>query len=72
MDALSDLVHEYEAQRRWAVGEHPGFSLGICGAITAGYGRLDQNGYWQFPLYPGWEYLDLHIERTKNSSKSKT
>ena len=72
MDEFVDLVHEYEAERRWAAGEHPGFSLGICGSITAGYGQLDQNGYWQFPLYPGEQYLNLQKERTKNSSKSKT
>ena len=26
-------------------------STGICGTITYGYGRLDNNGYWQFPVY---------------------
>ena len=72
MDEFVELIHEYEAQRRWNAGEHPKFSSGICGSITAGYGRLGESGYWQFPLYPGWKYLDLHIERTKNSSKSKT
>jgi len=72
MDTLSELIHEYEAERRWNAGEYPKFSSGICGSITAGYGELDECGYWQFPLYPGWEYLDLHKERTKNSKKSKT
>ena len=72
MDEFVELIHEYEAQRRWNAGEHPKFSSGICGSITAGYGQLDQNGYWQFPLYPGEQYLNLQKERTKNSNKSKT
>jgi len=25
------------------------FSTGICGSITAGQGKLDENGYWEFP-----------------------
>lgn len=64
-DALVDMVREYEAQQRWARGEHPGFSSGIYGSITAGYGDLDDNGYWQFPLYPGSHYLDLCSERRR-------
>ena len=26
------------------------FSTGICGNTTGGFGKLDENGYWQFPL----------------------
>lgn len=33
-------------------GRRPNVSTGICGSITYGYGRLDNNGYWQFPVYP--------------------
>lgn len=30
----------------------PSYSTGICENLTCGYGMLDRNGYWQFPLYP--------------------
>lgn len=26
-------------------------STGICGSTTRGFGNLDANGYWQFPIY---------------------
>lgn len=57
MSDLVDLVCEYEAEERWARGEHPGFSTGICESLTCGYGKLDDYGYWQFPLYPAEDYL---------------
>lgn len=31
-------------------GEFPSYSTGICDNITAGYGKLDWDGYWQYPL----------------------
>lgn len=31
-------------------------STGIHGYITYGYGKLDHNGFWQFPLDDG-EYV---------------
>lgn len=31
-------------------GVKPKYSHGICGALTCGYGELDFNGYWQFPV----------------------
>lgn len=43
---------EAEAVRRFDVGEKPGYSTGVCGTLTCGYGRLDENGYWEFPLNP--------------------
>lgn len=65
-DELVDMIHEYEAQQRWQRGIRPGFSVGICGSITAGYGELDENGYWQFPLYPGVDYIELAKKRHKS------
>ena len=62
-DRLIDMVHEYEAQQRWAAGQKPSFSHGVCGSVTAGYGELDPNGYWQFPLYPGEDYLDQTLKK---------
>lgn len=34
----------------WWRGEKPRFSSGICGNLTAGYGELDDLGYWEFGL----------------------
>lgn len=39
-----------EAMFKYADGVQPFISTGICGDLTAGYGRLDDNGYWEFPL----------------------
>jgi hypothetical protein len=33
-----------------AAGACPWYSTGIGGEITSGYGRLDFNGYWEYPL----------------------
>lgn len=40
-----------EAYRRFKDGVVPTYSTGICESTTAGYGKLDDNGYWEFPLY---------------------
>lgn len=58
-DAFMDAVYEAEAQRRWKTGENPSFSTGICEMVTAGYGAIDQYGYFQYPLYPGHAYLSM-------------
>lgn len=29
------------------------YSQGICGSLTAGYGKLDEYGYWEYPLNVG-------------------
>jgi len=62
-DPLSNLVHEYEAQQRWARGEMPSFSSNVVDMLTCGYGDLDDFGNWQFPLYPAERYLELTRER---------
>lgn len=56
MDPLVEMVREAEALKRWREGQLPSFSLGICESLTCGYGHLDPNGYWEFPLYPAEEY----------------
>lgn len=38
------------AIQKWIVGEKPSFSTGIHDGITCGYGDLDQNGFWEWPL----------------------
>jgi hypothetical protein len=45
------MTNEEIATERYKAGEKPSYSTGICGSITCGYGKLDQNGYWEFPLY---------------------
>jgi hypothetical protein len=46
------------ALRRYYAGETPHFSTGIHERITAGYGDLNFNGFWQYPL-PQW-FINLH------------
>lgn len=48
---------EKEALRRYSEGQKPSFSKGVCENLTCGYGRLDDYGYWEFPLYPAGEYM---------------
>lgn len=45
------MTNEEIAIARFISGEKPTYSTGICGSITCGYGELDANGYWEFPLY---------------------
>lgn len=44
-------INEIIAKILKFVGLKPKYSNGICGNTTKGYGKLDNNGYWQFPLY---------------------
>lgn len=39
-----------EAIRRYKSGERPMFSTGIDERLTYGYGGLDSNGFWEFPI----------------------
>lgn len=39
-----------KAYEKLKSGEPYGFSNGICESVTAGYGRLDYYGYWEYPL----------------------
>lgn len=43
-------------------GESPTFSRGICGLITAGYGELDDYGYFEYPLQVNQETLEIEID----------
>lgn len=62
--------NEQEAIRRSELGDKPTFSTGICGSLTCGYGKLDDNGYWEFPLYPVENYLNTN--RAYNGESMKT
>jgi hypothetical protein len=60
---------EFEANRKRAYefyeyyvygsGCAPSFSSGICESVTAGYGRLDYYGYWEYPLIVDQETLRI-------------
>ncbi|CAH9015109.1 hypothetical protein VP501E541_P0280 [Vibrio phage 501E54-1] len=39
-----------KAYQWYESGETPRYSKGICDTITAGYGKLDKYGYWEYPL----------------------
>jgi hypothetical protein len=45
-----ELVNEPVAKVLEACGVRPGCSTGIDDSLTRGYGRLDANGFWEFPL----------------------
>ncbi len=42
-----------EGTKRFLNGEKLGVSTDISGSPTYGYGKLDNNGYWEFPV-PEW------------------
>lgn len=49
---------EIEAIERWEAGETPCFSTGMCDTLTAGYGELDECGYFEFQLpYPSEQWM---------------
>lgn len=41
---------EAEAIRRYENGEKPCYSTGIDNSLTCGYGALNAEGFWEFPL----------------------
>ena len=40
-------------------GEPPAFSTGICGSLTAGYGKCDEYGYFEYPLADAAAYPSI-------------
>ena len=39
------------AMKRYLNGDKPTFSSGLECELTCGYGKLDEWGYWEYPLY---------------------
>lgn len=39
-----------KAYELYFAGVKPSYSTGICESITAGYGKLDYLGYFEYPL----------------------
>lgn len=58
---LKNLASRVVAQDKFKSGQKPSFSSGICGSVTAGYGHLCSNGYFQFPLYVNQETKKVMI-----------
>jgi hypothetical protein len=52
---------EDEAIRHFNLGHKVQFSTNIAGNMTYGYGKLDANGFWQYPL--PFEYLNENQKR---------
>lgn len=40
-----EAVRRFDRQKKW------GASTTIADELSRGYGRLDNNGFWEFPLY---------------------
>jgi hypothetical protein len=59
MDELVEFTKECGALVRWEAGERPQFSTGVCESLTCGYRKLDEYGYWEYPLYPAEKYLEM-------------
>ena len=56
-----DLKNFLEGIRRLCRGEQIHGSTSIAGSATYGYGKLDDNGYWEFPVPE--EFIDTVQER---------
>ena len=56
-----ERVSESIGVGRFMAGEQLQVSTGICESTTYGYGELDANGYWQYPV-PEW-LVELKRER---------
>lgn len=68
-DTLDIPDEEYEQNGHFAVGMYkegaePSFSISNCGSHTAGYGREDGHGYWEFPLTVDQESYKVDVNTT--------
>lgn len=67
---LTNAQREEVARARFAVGERPTFSSGVDGGYTCGYGILDDNGYWEYPLHPAASYIEMLVQHASEGPKS--
>ncbi len=44
------LANQDKAYEMHKAGDKPNYSTGTCESVTEGYGKLDNYGYWEFPL----------------------
>lgn len=60
----SENENAEKAYAMWEEGIEPSFSTGIADReLTCGYGKLNEYGYWEFPLYPAERYLPANLSR---------
>ena len=52
-DCTCPLDERKKAKWLKSLGFKPSVSTGIHGYLTYGYGELDSNGFWQYPLDDG-------------------
>ena len=45
-------IHELIGWLLFKIGKQVNISTDIAGYISYGYGKLDNNGFWQFPIFP--------------------
>ena len=68
IDHVYNTEEDYDirvALTKYATGNIPNHSSGICETHTAGYGKLDENGYWEFPLPANFVERFLSFKRAK-------
>jgi hypothetical protein len=64
-EGLSDA--ECVALDKLQRGEGLGFSTGVCGSLTCGYGKCDEYGYWEFPLpAEKYRYINMYLLNHRN------
>lgn len=56
------LANQDKAYEMYKAGEKPTYSHGICESVTAGYGKLDDYGYWEFPLIVDQHTLEIECD----------
>jgi len=55
-------IQEVVGECLYSIGFKPGYSSGVCGSVTSGYGKLNHNGYWQYPTHRAARKLEKEIE----------
>jgi hypothetical protein len=60
------IFNRFIAKILLRMGRTPRFSSAIDGSLTAGYGRLDEFGFWQYPLKKNEIEALMHNWRKRN------
>ena len=56
-----EYVREVAIERYRSGDTSYDFSTGICGLVTAGYGELDDNGYFEYPLLVNQDTYEILV-----------
>jgi hypothetical protein len=49
-ETMRDKAERFVGWLLWTLRVKPGFSWTIADQPSAGYGKIDPNGFWQFPV----------------------